>query len=206
MAKSLLLGGLLGGLTLFAWGAFSYMALPWHNMTLEKFADETALAQTLVSNAGESGMYILPNPHKSDPGMTAAQQEADEAAGMIRMMQGPFMFSAVSLHGTRDMGEAMVLNVLSNMSAAALVTWLLLQTAIPRFWRRVRFVVVVALTTGLIAHVPHWIWWQFSTSFTIVEMTDLLIAWLLAGMVIAKVARVSGVKSAIVQAKSSPMR
>ena len=34
MAKSLLLGALLGGLTLFAWGAFSYMILPWHNMTL----------------------------------------------------------------------------------------------------------------------------------------------------------------------------
>lgn len=192
MAKSLLLGGLLGGLTLFAWGAFSYMVLPWHSMTLEKFADETALAQTLVSNAGGSGMYILPNPHKSSPGVTAAQQEADEAAGMIRMMQGPFMFSAVSLHGTRDMGEAMILNVLGNMAAAALATWLLLQTAIPRFWRRVRFVVVVALTTGVITHVPHWIWWQFSTSFTIVEMTDLLIAWFLAGMVIANVARVPG--------------
>ena len=93
MAKSLLLGGLLGGLTLFAWGAFSYMALPWHDMTLEKFADETALAQALVSNAGGSGMYLLPNPYKSSPDRTAAQQEADEAAGMIRMMQGPFMCS-----------------------------------------------------------------------------------------------------------------
>lgn len=30
MQKSLILGGILGGLVLFIWGFISYMVLPWH--------------------------------------------------------------------------------------------------------------------------------------------------------------------------------
>ena len=187
MQKSLLLGGLLGGLVLFFWGAFSYMVLPWHTMALEKFTDETVVAQTLTANASRSGMYILPNPHKHEPGMTAAHQQAAEEGAQARMMSGPFMFASVSLGGTRDMGQALLLNVLSDILAAALATWLLLQTANLSYGPRAGFVVVVALTTGVIAHVPYWIWWKFSTSFTLVEFADLLIGWGLAGLVIAKV-------------------
>lgn len=187
MQKSLLLGGLLGGLVLFFWGAFSYMVLPWHTMALEKFTDETVVAQALTANASRSGMYILPNPHKHEPGMTAAHQQAAEEGAQARMMSGPFMFASVSLGGTRDMGQALLLNVLSDILAAALATWLLLQTANLSYGPRAGFVVVVALTTGVIAHVPYWIWWKFSTSFTLVEFADLLIGWGLAGLVIAKV-------------------
>ncbi|MBM4132571.1 MAG: hypothetical protein FJ245_02280 [Nitrospira sp.] len=187
MQKSLLLGGLLGGLVLFFWGAFSYMVLPWHTMALEKFTDEAVVAQALTATASRSGMYILPNPHKHAPGMTAAQQQAAEEGAQARMLSGPFMFASVSLGGTRDMGQALLLNVLSDILAAALATWLLLQTANLRYGRRVGFVVVMALTTGVITHVPYWIWWKFSTSFTLVEFADLVIGWGLAGLAIAKV-------------------
>jgi hypothetical protein len=67
------------------------------------------------------------------------------------------------------------------------VTWLLLQTANLSYRRRVGFVVVVALAAGVVAHVPFWIWWKFSTSFTLVEFADLIIGWGLAGLLIAKV-------------------
>lgn len=52
MNKSLILGGLLGGLPLFVWGSISWMVLPWHLMTLEKFKDEATVAQALSTNAG----------------------------------------------------------------------------------------------------------------------------------------------------------
>lgn len=187
MQKPLVLGGVLGGLTLFLWGAISYMALSWHGTTLEKFTDEALVAQALTANASRSGMYILPNPHKQEPGTTETQQQAAMEGAKARMMHGPFMFASVSLGGTRDMGQALLLNVLSDILAAALATWLLRQTAHLSYGRRAGFVVVMALTTGLAAHVPSWIWWQFSTSFTLVEFADLLIGWGLAGLVIAKV-------------------
>lgn len=187
MMKSLALSGVLGGLVLFVWGAVSYMVLPWHSMTLNKFKDEGAVAQALVVNASESGMYILPNPHRHDPSLTEAQRKAAEEEGMKRMMEGPFMFASVSLTGTREMGPALLFNAIGNVVSAALAAWLLSQAVPVLYWRRVGFVVVLALATAVIAHYPSWVWWRFSESFTLVECADLLIGWSLAGLVIAKI-------------------
>ena len=187
MTKSLALGGLLGGFVLFVWGAVSYMVLPWHSMTLNKFKDEGAMVQALVANASESGMYILPNPHRQAQGLTESQRKAAEEGDMKRMMEGPFMFASVGLTGTREMGPALLFNVIGNIVSALLVTWLLLQTASATYWRRAGFVVVIAFATAMIAHYPSWIWWRFSESFTLVELADLLIGWSLAGLVMAKI-------------------
>lgn len=184
MLKSLAGGGLAGGLVLFLWGAFSYMALPWHATTLNKFTDETVVSQTLTANAPESGMYILPNPHKPGP-ETAEGQQAGKEDAMNRMMRGPFLFAAVSLTGTREMGQALLLNVAGNLFSALLATWLLLQTAPAPYGCRVGFIVTIALAAAVIAHYPSWIWWRFSTVYMLVECADLLIGWTLAGLAIA---------------------
>jgi hypothetical protein len=188
MQKSLALGGVLGGLVLFVWGVVSYMVLPWHTAVLSKFADEAAVARALTANTLASGMHILPNPHKVEPGMTEAHRQAAEEDGVKRMMQGPFMFASVGLTGARDMGQAMGLNVLGNILSATLVTWLLLQTSARSYWGRVGFVVVLAFTTCTIAYVPYWIWWNFSTGFTLVEFADHVIGWFLVGLVLTKFA------------------
>ena len=81
MLKSLSLGGLIGGLVLFAWGVVSWMLLPWHLATLEKFKDEDKVAQALTANATKSGVYLLPNVHKHEPGMPEAKAKKAEAKG-----------------------------------------------------------------------------------------------------------------------------
>jgi hypothetical protein len=50
------------------------------------------------------------------------------------------------------------------------------------------FIVTAALAVGVIAVLPNWVWWHFSTRWTLVTMTDIVVGWLLAGLVIAKVA------------------
>jgi len=187
MKKSLVLGGLLGGLALFVWGSISWMVLPWHMMTLEKFKDEATVAQALSANAVVSGVYLLPNPHKYDPGMTEEQKKAEEAEGVKRMIQGPSMFAAVSLSGAGNMGHPLLITLLGNILSALLATWMLLKTNGLRYLGRVGFVMLITLTTAIVAYLPDWTWWRFSTSFTAVGVADLLIGWFLAGLVIAKV-------------------
>lgn len=187
MLKSLSLGGLLGGLVLFVWGSISWMVLPWHMMTFEKFKDEATIAQALTANALRPGVYLLPNVHKHDPGMTEEQKKAEEAEGMKRMMQGPFMFAAVTPQGAGGMRYALLIQLVTGIVGTFLATWLLLKTRGLTYLGRVGFVTVLALTAAVISHVPYWNWWNFSNSYTAVTFADLLLGWFLAGLVIAKV-------------------
>jgi hypothetical protein len=208
MLKALSLGGLIGGLVLFAWGVVSWMLLPWHLATLEKFKDEAKVAQALTANATTSGVYLLPNVHKHEPGLTEAKgkkaemkgkkaeakgkkaeakRKKAEAEGMKRMIQGLFMFAAVNLQGTSGSGAALPVQLVTSIVSAILATWLLMNTTLPSYWQRVGFLVILALTAGVICHVPNWNWWGFSASYTAVAFADLLIGWALAGLVIAKV-------------------
>lgn len=186
MQKSLVLGGLLGGLVLFVWGAISWMVLPWHTMTLEKFTDEIAVAQVLTANVHQPGVYILPNAHKQDPTLPEPVRKAAEEDAMNRARLGPFMFASIAPRGWGSMGTAMFIGLCTQIVAAFLATWLLLNTRGLDYFARVRFLVMLALAVAVIAHVPYWNWWHFSTSYTLVAFADLLIGWFLAGLVIAK--------------------
>jgi hypothetical protein len=186
MLKSIFLGGLIGGLVLFAWGVVSWMLLPWHLATLEKFTDEATVAQALAANAPKSAVYILPNAHKYEPGMTEEQRKMAEAEGMKRMMQGPVMFAALRPQGASGMGSALPVQLFTGIMAAILATWLLAQATLLDYWQRVGFVVMLALTAGVVCHIPYWNWWGFSASYTAVTFADLLVSWFLAGLVIAK--------------------
>jgi len=64
MVKKLLLGTVLGGLIVFAWGAISWMVLPWHAATLQAFTNEAAVSKVIQANAPQPGVYFLPNPHR----------------------------------------------------------------------------------------------------------------------------------------------
>jgi hypothetical protein len=50
-ARSIVLGAVLGGVTVFVWSAVSWMLLPWHESSMKSFADEAAVAQVILDNA-----------------------------------------------------------------------------------------------------------------------------------------------------------
>lgn len=185
MLKKLILGTVLGGLTVFAWGALSWMVLPWHEATLQSFADEQAVTAAIRANAPRPGIYVLPGHGHED-------SEAASAAGE-RMKQGPVMFASVRLSGVDPEAPSLYLKgLLIEMAGALALSALLLTLPGLTYWGRVRTVTLVALIAGLVAHVPEWHWWGFSTAFTLTTILGLVIAWFLAGMVIAACVRSAG--------------
>jgi hypothetical protein len=188
MLKTSILGGLLGGLALFVWSAFSWMVLPWHMMTMEKFKDEGTVAQAIAANAPVRGIYLLPNPHKHDPGLSDEKRKTEEAASMKRMVEGPTMFASVSPQGagSMNMSPMLLVQLLTDIIAAFLATRLLLRTRGLTYGCRVGLVSMVALIIFVSAHVSYWNWWRFPTEYTLVALADLLISWTLAGLIIAK--------------------
>ncbi len=172
MIKPLLMGGILGGLVVFTWGAISWMVLPWHDSTMKQFSNQDVVAVTLDAYAPETGVYFLA------PGL-------DEQGQPINgVEQGRVVFAAIQ-DPMPSMNPAMLKGLVTQILAALLVTWLVLKGAYPSFGARVSVVLVFAAAASLVGVVPNWIWWGFATDYSLVMIADMVIGWGLAGVVIA---------------------
>lgn len=175
MCGRLLIGGLLGGIILFAWSAISWMVLPWHMQTMHGFKDEAAIIQAVKANATETGVYFLP----------LQGQHAD-----VTQVQapGPMVVAAVSQEGMTSMVPSLIRGLIAAIIAALLVTWMVMRTNLG-YLGRVGFIMIFAIAGSVFTHFAYWNWFHFAADFTLVEIADVLIAWFLAGLVIAAVAR-----------------
>lgn len=178
MLKSLVLGGVLGGALVFIWGAVSWMVLPWHDATLNRFTNEDVVSVTLDAYAPDTGVYMLA------PGMD------EEGKPIADVEPGRVVFAAIQ-KPMPSMNPAMLKGLVSSILAAILVTWLVLKAGLPGYGQRVLCVVIFAAAASLAGIVPNWIWWGFGADYTLVSVADMLISWGLAGLAIAWVARPS---------------
>ena len=185
--KKLVLATILGGVVAFVWGAISWIALPWHHKMLHTFTNEDAVVAAIRSNAPRPGVYFLPNLTE-----TASEQEraAREKAVHDRMRQGPVVFAAVQLMGRDPSSPFLYLGgLLIEFVGAFFASWLVLSLASPNYGTRVKTVMLAALFAGAVGYLPNWHWWGFSTGYTLLTIMDRFIAWLLAGLVIARIAK-----------------
>ena len=188
MTKSLILGTILGGLAAFVWSSVSWELIGWHEKTMVAFQNEDEVSAVIASHAGQDGTYILPSVVPS-VGMTPEQKKSALAAVMQKMQTGPIMVAAVRRGGFGSYSQGLLVQLLSLMAAALLLTWLLLQTSGLSYARRVSFLAIVGLAASVIVDLPNWNWWGFSGAFTAVNLADSTLTWLVAGLVIAKVAK-----------------
>jgi hypothetical protein len=195
MLKSLLLGAVLGGITAFLWSFISWELLPWHEKQLHSFQNEDEVLAIIASHTPQSGNYLLPTGPPEE-GLTGDQKKAAEEIRMQKMQKGPLMFAAIRKEGFGSFPKALIAQVLYQMLAALLLTWMLLQTSGLSYARRVAFLAVGGLTASVIADLPNWNWWGYSGAYTAVNLIDYTLTWLLAGLVIAKVAHPANPRTA----------
>ncbi|HVZ39894.1 MAG TPA: hypothetical protein VHI13_11500 [Candidatus Kapabacteria bacterium] len=181
--KRILLGGILGGVTLFAWSFLSWMILPLHDSSLRDFTNDSAVAQVLLANVPESGVYHLP----------AIRGRAGEShdAGMARMMKGQHMLAAVRLGdmSSGDFGTLYGLQLLFMILTGCMMAWLLTRTTGLGYLGAASFLAVVGAVVAVTADLPNWNWWGFSLPFTIAYVVDHIVGSFLAGLVMARFVR-----------------
>lgn len=177
--KSIVLGTLLGGFTLVAWSAISWLALPWHMAGFRSFSNEEALTQTLVAGAREAGMYTIP---RMESGSAAQRQSTAD-----KLVRGPLVFASVRPGPLESTFALFVRQFLIQLATAFVLTLLLLRTGTGGFARRVWFVAGIGLAGGIAGHLPNWNWWSFAPGYTAVEVADMVIGFALAGCVMAAV-------------------
>jgi hypothetical protein len=170
------------------WSSVSWELIGWHEKTMVAFHNEDEVSAVIASHAGQDGTYILPSMPPT-VGLTPEQKKNVIAAVMQKMQAGPIMVAAVRRGGFGSYSRGLIIQLLSLMAAAFLLTWLLLQTTGLSYARRVAFLAVVGLAASVIVDLPNWNWWGFSGPYTAVNLADSTLTWLFAGLVIAKVAK-----------------
>ena len=167
--KNNLLAILLSAAVLFVWGYLSWAVLPWHMSVAHQFTDESSVIQALKENAPEAGIYYLPFAEEDyKPGVPAA---------FVNVLPDGY---------DMNMGKKMSIGFIGQMVAAFLALMLLRRTTNLGYWERVGFVALVGLTVAFISHFPYWNWFEFSGPYILVILIDSVIAWTLAGLVMAK--------------------
>lgn len=175
MWKTLIRGGIIGGVIVFIWLTISWMVLPLHNSVMQSFRDEGDVIEAVSEEAPRDGVYMLPSAANKK-----AAQSKPQTFMFVSIKRGP---------NISNMTGSIICSLITQIIGAMLISHLLLQTKMLRYWQRVSFVTIVGLTVGVLGVLPGWTWFGFSGGYVIVEILDYVIGWFLGGLAIAKVVR-----------------
>ncbi|MBI4398516.1 MAG: hypothetical protein HY586_05270 [Candidatus Omnitrophica bacterium] len=188
MFKKLVIGGVLGGIIVFAWGAISWMVLPFHVAQMKQFTDEAAVQTTVMLNvdAQIAGIYTFPSCPKHKTASPQAQQELGKQA-CAQMEHGPMGYIVVNPKGIGSLVLLFVKAFLMQLAGALLAVWLLLQAKLKTYSGRYLFLVVFSVAVAILGYLPAWNWSGYPCLATLLHMADVVIGYILAGLVLAKV-------------------
>jgi len=185
MFKQLILGAVLGATVLFVWSFIAWTFIPWPGEPLRSFTNNEAIAAAIKANAPRSGNYLLPNEIRRTADMTEEQFQRATQEATNRMMQGPIVFAAVRLGPIGSFPRAIAIKFATLLFAALLAAFLLLQTNGLSYGKRVLFLTIPAALIFLGTNADEWNWLGFSNAYTVMQLSVLLLGWLMAGLVMA---------------------
>ncbi len=161
------------GIVVFAWVNISWMLLPWHGQTIHAFKNDQSVQSVLLENidSEKPGIYSVPAMHD------------------CKAVEGPSALIALTPEGQHFSPVKLVNELLLDIAIAFLITWLLLQTNITGYFNRLKFVLVIGLAIALASYIPYLNWWGFGLDYITIGILDSLISALIAGLVIAKLAK-----------------
>lgn len=171
--KKVLLASVLGGLTLFIWGAISWMALPFHNSNLHGLSNEDAVIAALKAGNATTGTYRI-------PAMTADAME--------KMKVGPNAMIQYTAEGVEPGAMYYLRGLLVEIVAMWIAVMMLskISWSLASYGNRVKFMMMIGLILVVAGRFSDWAFIGNSFEFTALFAADDLIGWTLAGFVVAK--------------------
>jgi hypothetical protein len=176
------LAGLLGGLVVFVWSAFSHMVLPLGDVGMRSLPKEEAVLGVFRTTLPEPGMYFFPGMDPKDK--SAAAREA-WAAKYRTGPAGLLIYHPIG--GEAPSARMLGVELLSNILAALVAAYALTRLR-AGYLRRVATVAALGLFGWLSVSVSYWNWYGFPGNYILAEGADQVAGWFLGGLVLAKLA------------------
>ena len=180
MLKQIIIGGLLGGITLFMWGFVSWAAMDWHHNTVQSHSGVEAVVENISDHLPETGVYYFP-PMTFDKSDTEAmeawmERHKNEPHGMIfyNATPGEAMPPSRLLRG-------FMTDVIASMMATVLL--LIALPGLQTYWSRVFYVLALGVFAIMSVHLVNGVFHDMPFTWTVGVGLDLTVSWLLVGLV-----------------------
>ena len=192
MTKRILLGGVLGGLVLFIWGALSHMVFQLGVVGIQSLPTEEATLPALRGAVKQPGFYFFPGMDMAAiRAMPKEQADAATKQWTEKWKAGPR--GVLVIHPEPTSAEPMTAGTLGrqlgvDVIAGLLVAFLMSQlSTTTRYSCRVGFSTAIGFLTGWIICVPYWNWYGFPGNFTMAQVADRTIGFALLGLAMAAI-------------------
>lgn len=182
--KKSLIAGLVGGLIVFVWGAFSHMVLPLGEMGFSILPNEDPVLEALKSNITEPGLYFFPgmsHMREATPEEMKAWEEKYKAGPIGLLLFNPQGEAPMS---PRQLGMELFTNVLAASIIAIVLSSMSVSIIQGSF-----FSALLGLFAWLSISASYWNWYSFPSIFILAEGFDQVISWLLGGLAITAIVK-----------------
>ena len=180
-----ILAAILGGLVMFAWGAFSHMVINLEGDTINQIPNEAAVVAAMKQNITADGVYAL-------PGIDMSRKPTDEEmnAWMAKYEEGP---TAMVFYNTKGADvftpHQFLVQYLADFLAALSGSFILFFAGVS-FSRGVVISVLIGIAGWCALLIPYWNWYRFPFEFVRMDLVDQVAGWFLAGLVMSWLLRV----------------
>lgn len=180
--KRVLIAAIVGGLIVFVVSAVTHMFTPLGTAGMKLIPNEDPVIEVLRTNLTESKVYFF-------PGMNMQQEPtpAEQKAWEDKVRRGPSGMIIYTANGVepafpKQLGIEFLTVVLSCFVAA----WVL-SRVVGSYASRAIIVALFALFAFLSISASHWNWYAFPPAFVLAEAVGEVVAYLLAGLAIARI-------------------
>lgn len=174
--------GLIGGIVFFVWGAIAHMMLPIGTMGMKLPTDQQATLSSIASTTQGAGVYMYPSiaPDKwNDEAAVKAFNDANKDSAYAFVIYQP---------GGNPAHANMAPNLIKQFvfdTLSALVVAFVLALGAFGFAKRVFIATALGAFSWLTVSVPYWNWYLFPTDFTVGNLLEQVLGWMLAGVAMA---------------------
>jgi hypothetical protein len=186
MTKSVAIGGVLAGLTMFVWLFLAHEFLGLGEMGVKEIPNEESILRPIQASMTETGFYIYPG-FGLGPKATTAQRNEAMPAYMKKYEQSPhgvLIYNPPS--GPFSFAKLLAREGVLNLAEGLLAAWLLSWAAAGRgYLPRVGFVAVIGVVAAISTNFEYWNWYEFPSSYIAGYFITQVVGYLLIGLVVA---------------------
>jgi len=194
--RQFLLGGLVGGILLFVWGALSWTVLPFNTASLHRASAEDALLASMKESMGAKGVYALPAmPPKSG---VQSNDEQMQKQYTERLKAGPTALVVFNPRGSEPMRtDQMIYGLVDDFLCALIGVWFLMRSTAyeSSYIARVAYFGMFGVLVSFFVHLTNYNCFDYPADYTVAMTLDAVLGWIVAGLGTAAVVKESAVKA-----------